>query len=73
MTTRMHTRLSAVATVDTAAVNPDCLKAAFEHTIETLVKRAEFNATALDWNTLEMALMARGADTDVVLRVAVVR
>lgn len=69
----MLTRLSTSTTVDTDAVNPDCLKAAFGVNVDALVSRLEQHGLAADWNTVEVALLARGADTDMVMRVGVLR
>lgn len=42
--------------MDTDAVHPASLKAAFRVGIETLERRSEVEGLALDWNTIEIAL-----------------
>lgn len=60
--------------LDTDAVSPDCLKAAFDVAIDALVSRAEGHRIALNWNSLEVALHRRSdEDSMLVLRAETLR
>lgn len=68
----MKARLGVGVEVDTDAISPECLKAAFDVTVDRLFQRANEKpegAVALDWSTLEFALHSRADNvTHVVLR-----
>lgn len=61
----MVTRVHAQTTLDTDAVNPDALKAAFGLVVDLL----DSDSRALNWNRLQFALSERGVETDVIARV----
>lgn len=64
--------LAVTQDIDTDAVSPDCLKAAFDVAVDALVSRADGHRIALNWNSLEVALHRRSdEDTLLVLRAAV--
>lgn len=67
-------RLSTVVELDTHAVGPDSLKAAFDVAIAALLSRADGYRVGLDWNSVEFALDRRSdEDTQLVVRAAVLR
>jgi hypothetical protein len=49
--------------MDTDAVSPDCLKAAFIVAIDTLAQRVERAGDTINWNTLQMALHESAPET----------
>lgn len=64
--------LAVMQDIDTDAVGPDCLKAAFDVAIDALLSRADGHRVALNWNSLEVALHRRDdEDSMLVLRAAV--
>lgn len=66
-----HARTSGSVTLDTDAISPDSLKAAFALVVDRLTQASSRSGIALDWNTAEMAQGRRGEETDIVVRVAV--
>lgn len=64
-------RMSGVVELDSDAVGPDSLKAAFDVAVDALLLRASRHGKGLDWNTLEMALSTSVEETLVVVRAQV--
>ncbi len=58
--------------LDTDAISPDSLKAAFSAAVDALLSRADRKLVALNWNSLEVALTPiSDSDTLLVLRAGV--
>lgn len=64
-------RLSSTVELDTEAVGPDSLKAAFDVAIDALLSRSARNGQAVDWETAEMALTHCAGETLVVVRAGI--